>query len=103
MRCKNCHYSLANLTGPPHRCPECGREFDPDDPDTFSQGFSWRRWLVCLFFPAIPFSLFMVGGFALGVFDPSTRWPSQLAFALIGAAICGCVWLLVIRRYRWGQ
>jgi len=29
-----CHYSLANLTGPPHRCPECGREFDPNNPGT---------------------------------------------------------------------
>ena len=35
MRCKNCHYSLANLTGPPHRCPECGAVCDPKHPDTF--------------------------------------------------------------------
>ncbi|MCI0366145.1 MAG: hypothetical protein L0Y44_06065 [Phycisphaerales bacterium] len=33
MRCNDCHYSLENLTK--HRCPECGREFDPNDPDTF--------------------------------------------------------------------
>lgn len=38
MRCKSCHYSLANLTsrGGEHRCPECGRAFDPGDPDTFA-------------------------------------------------------------------
>jgi hypothetical protein len=35
VRCKTCHYSLANLTGPPHRCPECGTPFDPNDPSTF--------------------------------------------------------------------
>ncbi len=35
MHCKTCHYSLANLTGPPHRCPECGNAFDPSDPSTF--------------------------------------------------------------------
>ena len=33
MRCKNCHYSLDGLTE--KRCPECGREFDPNDPNTF--------------------------------------------------------------------
>jgi hypothetical protein len=29
MRCKNCHYALEGLAE--HRCPECGRAFDPDD------------------------------------------------------------------------
>lgn len=33
MRCKTCRYSLANLTA--NRCPECGREFDPNDPRTY--------------------------------------------------------------------
>jgi predicted amidophosphoribosyltransferase len=31
--CKSCHYPLKQLTE--RRCPECGREFDPDDPSTF--------------------------------------------------------------------
>ncbi len=33
MRCKTCHYSLANLTE--RRCPECGTAFDPNDATTF--------------------------------------------------------------------
>lgn len=33
MRCLSCKYELSNLTE--HRCPECGREFDPNDPATF--------------------------------------------------------------------
>ena len=33
MRCKTCNYSLEGLTE--HRCPECCREFDPSDPNTF--------------------------------------------------------------------
>lgn len=33
MRCLDCHYSLLNLTA--HRCPECGRRFDPTNADTF--------------------------------------------------------------------
>jgi len=32
VRCKTCHYPLANLAE--NRCPECGREFDPNDPST---------------------------------------------------------------------
>lgn len=49
MRCKNCRYSLANLTGPPHRCPECGRYFDLNDPRTFESAAGrradMREWL----------------------------------------------------------
>ena len=41
-RCGDCRYSLRGLTVP--RCPECGRPFDPADPDTYLQG-SQRRVL----------------------------------------------------------
>lgn len=33
MRCLSCHYDLRNLAE--HRCPECGREFDPSDSSTY--------------------------------------------------------------------
>jgi hypothetical protein len=33
MRCLDCKYDLRKLSD--HRCPECGREFDPNDPTTF--------------------------------------------------------------------
>jgi hypothetical protein len=33
MRCLGCQYDLSNL--PEHRCPECGRPFDPTLPETF--------------------------------------------------------------------
>ena len=47
MRCKTCHYSLENLTGPPHRCPECGRAFDLDDPLTYDDGIRrFPEWLL---------------------------------------------------------
>jgi hypothetical protein len=39
VRCKGCQYSLLNLAGPPHRCPECGRAFDPEDPRTFTPDY----------------------------------------------------------------
>jgi hypothetical protein len=36
MYCRDCGYVLDGLPQP--RCPECGREFDPHDPRTFSDG-----------------------------------------------------------------
>jgi hypothetical protein len=33
MRCLSCKYDLSNLTE--HRCPECGRAFDPHNPATY--------------------------------------------------------------------
>ena len=46
MRCFGCQYDLSNLSG--HRCPECGRAFDPNDPRTFLSGaMPWR------FLPAV--------------------------------------------------
>lgn len=33
-RCRNCGYSLHGLAE--HRCPECGLQFDPEDPTTYA-------------------------------------------------------------------
>jgi len=33
MRCLSCDYELSGLTE--HRCPECGRGFDPEDARTY--------------------------------------------------------------------
>lgn len=55
MRCLSCKYDLRNLTregrgAGEHRCPECGRVFDPDDPRTFrrSRVTTTRFWLIRL-------------------------------------------------------
>jgi hypothetical protein len=44
MYCKSCHYSLENLVD--LRCPECNREFDPEDPSTFDVEPKRRRWIM---------------------------------------------------------
>ena len=36
MRCLTCNYDLRKLSE--HRCPECGREFEPSDPASFMDG-----------------------------------------------------------------
>lgn len=41
MRCLGCDYDLRLLTK--HRCPECGREFDPNDPNTFRSTSKRKR------------------------------------------------------------
>lgn len=41
MRCKSCKYDLSNLTE--HRCPECGRAFDPRDAKSFESDQSIRK------------------------------------------------------------
>ncbi len=33
MYCRKCHYPLWDLPEP--RCPECGTQYDPEDPGTF--------------------------------------------------------------------
>jgi hypothetical protein len=38
----NCNYSLHGLTG--HRCPECGRTFDPHDVTTMNMGLPLEPW-----------------------------------------------------------
>lgn len=45
MRCRTCGYDLQGLEE--HRCPECGRAFDPFDPQTFQQWpYRGRRYVV---------------------------------------------------------
>lgn len=45
-RCLACNYRLEGLTVP--RCPECGREFDPRDPRTYSLQLRWTRGQWCI-------------------------------------------------------
>ncbi len=42
MRCLDCHYNLSKL--PEHRCPECGREFDPKNRRTFFSHADLETW-----------------------------------------------------------
>jgi hypothetical protein len=50
MLCKSCHYPLKQLSEP--RCPECGREFDPNDAETFISSIAdvWERRVRMLLF-----------------------------------------------------
>lgn len=57
MQCLSCQYDLSHLTlGESaggelgvHRCPECGRIFDANDPQTFAKARTRFTWLTALF------------------------------------------------------
>jgi hypothetical protein len=76
MRCKTCHYSLANLPGPEHRCPECGRAFDPKDARTFLvSGSRASFWIVVV--GLIVASLCWVLLFGTIYFFDEEAWPAR--------------------------
>lgn len=52
MRCLQCDYDLNGLTE--HRCPECGRGFDPENPVTFLD----TRWIEEQLTPPLRFSIY---------------------------------------------
>src|SRR5579862_2002337 len=83
-RCRACDYPLHGLTE--NRCPECGLQFDPDDPRTmrFGRRGEWvQRWLVKpVGWPTSVLALAATGGV-----PALTRWPavpsSMPGFSLI--------------------
>lgn len=63
MRCWRCDYDLSNTTE--HRCPECGRAFDPENEETYAtteklQGLKLARALLIVIFIVL-FAGFFVG------------------------------------------
>lgn len=63
MRCKSCHYPLTKL--PEHRCPECGRAFDPGDASTWElEALAKRRaWTWVMLVTIIVLVLFLIAVF----------------------------------------
>ena len=56
--CRNCQYDLRSIST--LSCPECGRAFDPEDPDTYLPRLKQRsRWWYLF---VISLSLVGVGG-----------------------------------------
>jgi hypothetical protein len=76
VRCKTCHYSLANLTE--RRCPECGLHFDPRDSRTFetaeSRRIQMRRWRIKVAVYAL-WTIPAIYGLAINVSRPRPEAP----------------------------
>jgi len=65
-RCVGCGYSLYQLTI--DRCPECGKAFDPADPESIGLGKSWWR------------RLFLIGSLFESLHRLSTAPPSPITY-----------------------
>ena len=102
MRCRTCGYDLRGLEE--HRCPECGRGFDPGDHRTFLRWpYRGRRYL----FLAILACVLMVGAWFsspnaadLGI----GHLPLPGGFGLVTAALSVSsillAWLVIAASYR---
>lgn len=78
MRCLSCRYDLRELAE--DRCPECGRLFDPEDPETFytppnrTSAIRLLLLILCCHLPII---------WALLAFQRA-GWRTATAYVLIG-------------------
>jgi hypothetical protein len=66
VRCLTCHYDLRKLAK--HRCPECGRRFDPNDPSTFDVA-SKKDWMWLWLILLIVIPIYAVVGFVIYIFS----------------------------------
>jgi hypothetical protein len=81
MHCLDCHYDLTNLSE--HRCPECGRAFDPGDPDSFESDSLSAFFPTTLFW--ILLTLSYLGLWLAGLVPIDRDWP--IVAQLFGAAL----------------
>jgi hypothetical protein len=58
MYCRGCDYPLKGLAEP--RCPECGREFDPGNANTYLnklRGQAFRKWMLRIRIALLPIAI----------------------------------------------
>lgn len=99
MRCKACNYSLWKLTE--HRCPECGRAFDPDDPRTFAAPRPFRSRRERRKPAIIYFFVIWLSATIIPLRNFTDRFWERLHFVVIWAAITAVLTLLLMIWYAW--
>lgn len=100
MFCRRCGYDLTGL--PSHRCPECGRAFDPSNRRTIAESarripkwLDWLAWITPLYAPVALSSIYVtwiVCRVSLGY------WPKPMVDdpKYIGSAVDACYFLAII-------
>lgn len=103
MYCRQCDYNLHGLSE--QRCPECGRTFDPSDPNTFHEKTRRqrrRRFALQVFLPPIVFLALLGSAFAR---DPDSEILMMAWLCSVAAAISVVLSLPLLylgrRRARW--
>ena len=88
-RCWDCNYSLHGLAE--LRCPECGRSFDPANPESFNQGKPMgglpRRLLGPACWYAGSIRLYCCGALLLTAIVPLNRWTALILFFAFWAVL----------------
>ena len=107
--CLDCNYPLTDV--PPHRCSECGRGFDPGDPDTVNTGRpvpAYAAWAV----GPISWPVYAVALVGCGVTLWRARlpvqpfsWGSPVVWGWVALASLWLAWpgvrRAVLRQYGW--
>jgi hypothetical protein len=96
-RCLGCNYVLIGLPEP--RCPECGREFDPEDAEsyTFKPPYvRWKFWLPPLLMVAIVSGILVILLRTSGVGVAATIVAPFALGGMLGYAVRGAGKLLLV-------
>ena len=106
MRCLDCRYNLKHLTE--HRCPECGRAFDPKDAGTVLPTMRTVDPVPHLLQIAVSFIVILCAVSVLNSFFPSTPPPDSFierVYEAVGASFGTTVILVlfVIAGFMWGR
>ena len=99
--CLGCNYPLMDL--PPHRCAECGRDFDPADPETVNTGRpvpAHAAWAVGpISWPVYGVALAGAGGLLWRARLPAQpfSWSAPVLWGWLAVAAVWLAWPLVRR------
>jgi hypothetical protein len=89
VRCLSCKYDLSHLSsGGEHRCPECGRAFDPGDPSTFAAKPDRSRYAECVKFGAALAMCAAIGAIVIQQTTSSLRGKDLPALLILFLAWC---------------
>ena len=90
-KCLDCGYALKQLTV--NRCPECGREFDPDDKSSMDMGLSLlEKWLMTPVGWPLHIATVLSGILTLIAYSVPGKHSVYLALAILGWIFVGGVW-----------
>jgi hypothetical protein len=94
MRCRGCAYDLRGLAE--HRCPECGRAFDPAKPETFLRRPVQARRLLFIAIASLPIMAWPIAVIRLGWIELLPIW--LIPFGPISIITCLSMALEAVRR-----
>ena len=107
MYCRDCRYPIHATAA--HRCPECGRGFDPDDEASYLVRLtpprpSQKDEAVAMFRAVMGALMLLLGLGGVSVVLSGVGMPVWLMILSVGASVLGAVLLTIAMRsgsFRW--